>query len=101
MVAPGWFAAPHDPRATHRSVLWTPFGRYDLIELLGREGMGEVWKAFDTVTQRVVAVKVLPASECHQSGVQPRWGSSAVSPLGRPFNPRRGRARHGCAREVR
>jgi Protein kinase domain len=39
----------------------TPFGRYQLIELMGRGGMGEVWKAFDTATQRVVAVKVLPA----------------------------------------
>ncbi len=41
----------------------TPFGRYRLLELMGRGEMGETWLAFDTVTQRHVAVTVLPTQD--------------------------------------
>jgi hypothetical protein len=40
-------------------VAGTPFGRYRLIELIGRGDMGEVWRAHDTETDRVVTSKVV------------------------------------------
>ena len=36
-------------------------GKYELQHLLGRTGMAEVWKAFDTHLQRLVALKLLQA----------------------------------------
>ena len=38
------------------------FGRYLLRDPIGKGGMGQVFRAYDTETGRVVSLKVLPAS---------------------------------------
>ena len=60
----------------------TPFGRYRLIELIGRGGMGEVWRSYDTETQRVVAVKVLTSNMANDPTFVERFRREALAAAG-------------------
>ncbi|MGY4100408.1 serine/threonine-protein kinase [Nocardia sp. R16R-3T] len=69
----------------------TRFGPYELRALLGRGGMGEVYEAYDTVKDRVVAVKLLPMALAddprfqrrfrHESRVAARLAEPHVIPI--------------------
>jgi serine/threonine-protein kinase len=60
----------------------TSFGRYRLVELLGRGGMGEVWRAYDTTIDRVVALKLLPAIFADDRVFQERFRREARAAAG-------------------
>lgn len=60
----------------------TPFGHYQLQDLIGRGGMGEVYRAYDTKTDRVVALKVLPPSMAADETFQQRFRRESQAAAG-------------------
>ncbi|WP_338764936.1 serine/threonine-protein kinase [Nocardia vulneris] len=69
-----------------RTRIGTVFGPYQLRSLLGRGGMGEVYEAYDTVKDRVVAVKLLPTDLAKDPVFQQRFRreSQAAARLAEP-----------------
>ena len=60
----------------------TPFGHYQLQKLLGRGGMGEVYRAYDTKTDRIVALKVLPHHLAEDATFQQRFRRESQAAAG-------------------
>jgi serine/threonine-protein kinase len=55
------------------SRLGTRFGPYELQSLIGMGGMGEVYRAYDTVRERMVAIKVLRTDLAADPSFQQRF----------------------------
>ncbi len=53
------------------------FGHYELRGMLGRGGMGQVFRAYDTATDRTVALKVLPPHMAEDDEFQQRFRREA------------------------
>ncbi|MBX7452265.1 transporter substrate-binding domain-containing protein [Mycolicibacterium sp. 3033] len=60
----------------------TPFGHYRLEKLIGQGGMGEVYRAYDTKTDRVVALKVLPHHMAADAVFQQRFRRESQAAAG-------------------
>ncbi|SPM37280.1 protein kinase/peptidyl-prolyl cis-trans isomerase, cyclophilin-type, partial [Mycobacterium rhizamassiliense] len=53
------------------------FGHYELRGMLGRGGMGQVFRAYDVATDRIVALKVLPPHMAEDDEFQTRFRREA------------------------
>ena len=76
--------AQSDGHADEQSPVAIVAGRYRIISILGQGGMGTVYKAFDTIVQRIVALKTLTP---HSTQTDPAGRSLNEAVLARLDHP--------------
>ncbi len=65
-----------------RLTVGTRLGIYRVDALIGRGGMGDVYRAHDTQLGRDVAIKVLPSGWLDSAGHRVRFDREARTPAG-------------------
>ena len=75
-----------DDDGSGRVAVGARLGAYEIRELIGTGGMGEVYRAFDTTLRREVALKVLPQALTRDAGRLARFEREAriLASLNRP-----------------
>ena len=62
----------------------TKLGTYEIVDLLGKGGMGEVYRAFDSKLKRQVAIKVLPDGFSHDAQLRFQREAEVLASLNNP-----------------
>ncbi len=81
-LEPGWAGGGGGERVSANLVLPRPFGQYELIEELGRGGMGVVYRARHPALGRTVAVKLLLAGAHASEAALRRFQLEAAAAAG-------------------
>ncbi|MDB5335150.1 MAG: prkC 14 [Planctomycetaceae bacterium] len=74
-----WISPAASPGASDGALPFTRLGHYDVVDRIGRGGMGDVYLGYEQGLDRKVAIKVLPADLARQSEFVRRFKAEATA----------------------